>query len=76
MDDQRVKLPALIVPPAGYDLIDAYARSKKLSKSEAIRQLLADSPNLKEFAAREGFDLGSLAVKSWGGQPREDRSED
>lgn len=75
-DDKRVKLPALIVQPAGYELIDEFARFNRMSKSEAIRQLLTESPRLREYAAQHGHDLASLTVKNWGGQSKEQRGDE
>jgi hypothetical protein len=77
MPEERKKLPSLIVPPDGYTLMDNFARANRLSLSEAIRQLLQESPRLIDFAAQEGADLGEvLSVKSWGGQPRERGGDD
>lgn len=71
MNDERKQLPATSVPVEGYKLIRAFARDADLSTSEAVRQLLKESPRLVEFASKEGWDLESLEVNAWGGSRKE-----
>jgi hypothetical protein len=75
MGEDRKKLPALIVPPAGYDLIDGFARANRLSKSEAVRQLLKESPRLVAYAQQHGVPLDVLGVSEWGGYRTRDGRE-
>jgi hypothetical protein len=75
MPDERKRLPTLIVKPRGYRLIRAFARENDMSISEAIRQLLKESPRLVEFAEKSGVPLDELDVNTWGGQ-RSKKTED
>jgi hypothetical protein len=68
MPEQRKKLPALVLPPEGYQLIRSFARKNDMSISEAIRQLLKESPRLIEHAQEIGVSLDMLTVNTWGGQ--------
>ena len=71
MIETRKKLPALVVPPEGYDLVRSFARRNDISISEAIRQLLQRSPDLVEFAEQTGRDVDNLNVGAWGGHSKE-----
>lgn len=69
MSDQTKVLPALTVPESGYDLIDAYAHDQRISKSEALRRIIAESPSLNAYAKKHGYTV-NFQVKQWGGQRR------
>jgi hypothetical protein len=75
MPENRKSLPALNVPVAGYKLVRAFARQEDMSISEAVRQLLKESPRLVEFARQQGLDVGLLDVGSWGGSRDKDEDE-
>lgn len=66
----KTKLPALSIPPEGYQLIRSFARANDTSISQAIRQLLRESPRLIIFAGQNNVDLSALDVGEWGGQRR------
>lgn len=70
MADTRAKLPALLVAQEGYDLVRAFARENDISISEAIRQLIQESPRMVSFARKKKISLEVLNVGTWGGQPR------
>jgi hypothetical protein len=74
MPENRKSLPALNVPTAGYQLIRKFARHEDMSISEALRQLLKESPRLVEFARSQGVDVDVLDVGAWGGS--RDKDED
>lgn len=67
MTDERKQLPAVSVPPEGYALIRSFARTADVSVSEAMRQLLRESPRLIEFAKQTDVNLDVLGVSVWGG---------
>jgi hypothetical protein len=49
-----------------------FARETDVSISEAVRQLLQESPRLVECAKKKGIDLEvSMKVSAWGGQRRD-----
>lgn len=64
---ERKRLPALAVPPAGYDLLDDFAHTNKMSISEAVRVLLQESPRLIQYANEIGRSVDVLSVGEWGG---------
>jgi hypothetical protein len=64
--EDRKRLPALSIAAEGYDLLAGYAAENRISVSEAVRDLLADSPKLKAFAKKQGKPV-KLAVNVWGG---------
>jgi hypothetical protein len=63
---ERKSLPAALIPEEGYELLDQYAQTHKMSLSEAIRSILQSSLELKVFAHKE--DLQSyFQINAWGG---------
>jgi hypothetical protein len=66
MPEPRKQLPPALVSVAGYKLVRAFARDADMSLSDAIRQLLKESPRLIEFARKQGVDVDVLDVNPWG----------
>ena len=66
MPEPRKQLPAALVGTAGYKLIRAFSRAEDMSISDAIRQLIKESPRLIEFAERQGIDVSVIDVNPWG----------
>lgn len=72
---ERKTLPAATLPVEGYELLNRFAHSKKMSISEAVRYLCQTAPELIEFAQTEDLS-GYFQVKPWGGyRERADESE-
>lgn len=67
MSNERKHLPSIIVPKNGHELLKEFAKSVDLSLSEALRQLVKESPRLIEFARTKGYDIENLNVSEWGG---------
>lgn len=58
-------LPSIKVPSTGYDLVRTYAFNHDISRSEAVRRLLKNSPELQEIAKSD--DLSEyFTVGTWG----------
>jgi hypothetical protein len=67
MPEETKSLPPVVVPKPFFDLVRLYAFRNEISVSEAVRQLLKESPPLAALAQEQGVELSSLAVGSWGG---------
>jgi hypothetical protein len=66
MADVRKALPSASVPPEGYKLLSAFAHSKEMSVSEAMRYLFQTSPELRAFAEQHGLPF-NFEMQGWGG---------
>lgn len=62
-------IPAVTLPEKGYDLLSDFAHSKKMSMAEAVRYLLTQAQELREFAKQDQIEE-YFAVSSWGGNRR------
>ncbi len=62
----RKSLPTIVVPKEGYDLLSDFAYDNRLTLGEAVRQLLAESPRLKQYAEEASRQV-NLQVETRGG---------
>lgn len=63
----RKNLPSAVVPDEAHALIEEYAHEKRMSMSEAVRQLLQTSPDLQEFAKKRGMPVNFMDIEAWRG---------